>query len=140
MVFIGWTLASVIVPRISDLYGRKTTFLVNMAAQFISLICMIYTKSYLLMQIALFVLGVCSVGRWTVTYIYLCEFWTEKNIKRFGPFINVSAAITLLVGAFTFQFLTRNIIYLEYAAVLMTIVSGCLSFMLIPESPKWLIG
>ena len=29
MIFIGWTIAAMIVPRISDLYGRKWTFVVN---------------------------------------------------------------------------------------------------------------
>lgn len=92
------------------------------------------------MSAGLFLIGVCCAGRWTVTYIYLIEFWSEENIKRYGPFVNASAAIALIVGAFTFQVLTRQTNYLEYFAAILTIVSGVMGFCLLPESPKWLVS
>lgn len=92
------------------------------------------------MSAGLFLIGVCSAGRWTVTYIYLIEFWTERNIKRFGPYVNASAALALIMGAFTFQVLTRNTQYLEYFAAILTILSGVAGFCLLPESPKWLVS
>ena len=101
MIFTGWTSSAVIVPRISDLYGRKWTFIVNMFVQILAVLAMIYTKSYTVMAIALFFVGVCSSARWTVAYVYLMEFLTEANIKCIGPFVNASAALALFIGALT---------------------------------------
>lgn len=139
-LFVGWTIAAVIVPRIADLYGRKITFIVNMIVQFIAMIFIVFAKSYNFMAFSLFLIGITSAGRWTVSYIYLCEFWTELNIKRFGPFVNASAAVCVFFSAFTLQFLTSNTAILTYIGLVMTLVSIVLSYLMLPESPKWLIG
>lgn len=52
------------------------------------------------MSAALFVIGVCSSARWTVSYVYLMEFLTELKIKTVGPFVNASAALAFVIGAF----------------------------------------
>ena len=67
---------------------------------------MIFTRSYEVMAAALFVVGMCSSARWTVSYVYLMEFLTEQNIKVVGPFVNASAALAFLIGAFILQFIT----------------------------------
>ena len=100
MIFLGWTLAALLIPRISDLYGRKRVFLVNMLVQLAAIILMIFCKSFALMSVALFVIGVCSSARWTVSYVYLMEFLTEPKIKTVGPFVNASAALAFIIGAF----------------------------------------
>ena len=60
---------------------------------------MIYARSYTVMCAAMFIIGLCSSGRWTVTYVYLMEFLTEKNIKGLGPFFNASAGVSFMIGA-----------------------------------------
>ena len=102
MIFVGWTIAAAIVPRIADLYGRKWVFVINMIVQLIAIIAMIFAKSYIIMLVALFFVGMCSSARWAVSYVYLMEFLTEENIKCIGPFVNASAALALIIGAFTF--------------------------------------
>ena len=67
----------------------------------IAILVMIFTKSYPMMVMALFFVGMCSSARWTVSYVYLMEFLTEDKIKCIGPFVNASAALALIIGAFT---------------------------------------
>ena len=101
---------------------------------------MIHTRSYELMALSLFLLGVCSAGRWAATYIYLVEFWSEAHIKRYGPFVNACSALTLAAGAFSFQFLTTETVFLEYIAAFASFLTCALGYFLLPESPKWLIA
>ena len=73
---------------------------------------MIFTKIYSVMAVALFIVGMCSSARWTVSYVYLMEFLTEDKIKCIGPFVNASAALAFIIGAFTLQFLTKDAVVL----------------------------
>ena len=102
MIFTGWMLSSLVLPRISDLYGRKLVVVGNMLLQLVGLLLIVFAKSYTCMLAGLFINGVCSAGRWTVTYVYLMEFFTEANIKLYVGLINSCAALTLIAGAFTF--------------------------------------
>ena len=99
LIFVGWTISALIVPRLADLYGRKWTFVVNTLVQLAALVTIIYSTSYTVVCCALFMIGACSSGRWTVSYVYLMEFLTEKNIKGIGPFFNASAGISFVVAS-----------------------------------------
>ena len=140
MIFTGWTVAAFFVPRLSDLYGRKITFLVNMAIQSLAILAMIFAKSFVIMAVALFVVGMCSSARWTVSYVYLMEFLTEDTIKCVGPFVNASAALAFVIAAFTLQVLTKETIVLEYAALFISTLAVILTIFFLPESPKWLVN
>ena len=140
LIFSGWTVAAFFIPRLSDLYGRKWVFIGSMLTQLLALVAMLAAKSYTVMAVALFVIGMCSASRWTVSYVYLMEFLTDAKIKIIGPLVNASAAIAFLVGAFTLQFLTKNTIVLEYAAVGISIYSSIFCGLFLPESAKWLVN
>jgi len=112
LIFLGWTLAALIIPRISDLYGRKWILVINMILQLIAILVMCVAKNYATMAAALFMVGVCSSARWTVSYVYLLEFLTVANIKCIGPFVNASAALAFIIGAFTLQVLTKDTVVL----------------------------
>ena len=140
MIFSGWVVAAFFVPRISDLYGRKITFIVNMAVQSVAIVAMIVAKSYITMAVALFIVGLCSSARWTVSYVYLMEFLTEDTIKCVGPFVNASAALAFVIAAFTLQVLTKETVVLEYAALTISTLSVILTALFLPESPKWLVN
>ena len=68
------------------------------------------------------------------------EFWTESNIKKYAPFVNASAAVALILGAFILQVITKQTIVLVYTAGILTFLSALLAFFLMPESPKWLLN
>lgn len=68
------------------------------------------------------------------------EFLTEANIKCIGPCFNASSGLALLIGAFTLQVLTKDTIWLEYAAAAISLLTAVMTIFLLPESPKWLVG
>ena len=139
MIFLGWTIGAVIVPRFADVYGRKLTYIFNYCMQLVAMLLLIYSNSFEITAGALFLIGVNCVGRWTVTYIYLTEFWTEESIKKYAAFINASSALSLIIAAFTLQFCTKKTITLVYTSALMTVIA-IFGILAIPESPKWLVS
>jgi len=77
VVFFGWTLASLILPRLADIHGRRKPYLLIMVFQALILALLISSQSLVLTTLLMFFLGLCAVGRYTFAYIYLIEFMTE---------------------------------------------------------------
>ncbi len=92
------------------------------------------------MCFALFIIGLCSSARWTVSYVYLMEFLTEPMIKTVGPFVNASAALAFVIGAFVLQTMTKNTAVIEYIAAATSLYAIVLTAFILPESPKWLVN
>jgi len=77
-IFIGWMVASLVLPRVSDIYGRKWLFAGVMTINLGVVVVLIFSKSILVTVIANFFVGVVAVARWTVGYIMLQEFLPVK--------------------------------------------------------------
>ena len=88
----------------------------------------------------MFCLGICCTGRWNVTYIFLTEFITEAKFKVYAPWLNVTAAFPIILSSITFQFITKYTIYFEIFALITTVLAALACLILIPETPKFLIG
>ena len=85
-------------------------------------------------------MGMCAAGRWTIGYVYLAEFLTERNVLIVAPVVNASAALSIVSSTVTFQFITKYTIYYEVFTLLLNIILVILICMFIPETPKWLIS
>jgi MFS family permease len=79
MIFIGQSAASLVVPRISDLYGRRTIIISSMALNFVVNVVLGLSQSITLTIFMMPLIGLINVGRWTVAYISLMEFLPEKH-------------------------------------------------------------
>jgi MFS family permease len=79
MIFIGQSAASLVVPRISDLYGRKNIIIAAMILNFSVISILALSKSITLTIFMMPLIGLINVGRWTIAYISLMEFLPEKH-------------------------------------------------------------
>ena len=68
----------------------------------VAIAALIHSTSITVSEWSLFVLGACASGRWVVGYIYFTEFLTDEATKRYGCLVNASAAVPIIMGAFTF--------------------------------------
>ena len=73
-IFLGWAIASIVLPRISDIYGRKYLFLGLMVLNFVVGVVLLFSRSIWLTMGMQFLVGWVAVGRWTIGYIMLQEF------------------------------------------------------------------
>lgn len=137
--FLGWSLSSIVVPRISDLYGRKIAFLGSMIVQTIAMIGMNFSHSIPLTTGLMFVLGTCCVGSRALGFLYLMELLPKRWQVPSGTLLNVFDTCIPVLEVIYFwkiskEWTTFVIIFGECIGVL--VIFG--TFML-PESPKFLI-
>ena len=140
LVFIGWAFATLFMPRLADIYGRKYVFLANQLLQSVAISVLIFTNSFKIAAGAMFCFGMCCSGRWNAAYIYLTEFLTEPKFKIMAPFLNMCAAYPIILSSFTYQILTKNTIYIEISALVLTVVFALICLFYMPETPKYMIS
>lgn len=73
ILFVGWTLAAFIFPRLADIYGRRLIFTGSMLIQTLSFFGLYFSRNIYVTYVFMFFLGTASVGRCSVGYLYLME-------------------------------------------------------------------
>ena len=140
MFFLGYSISSLFVPRLADLYGRRPVLLLNLLVQVVIQCALIFSTSFSLTSFLLFAMGLCASGRMQVSYVYLCEFLTETKTKRFGPFINASLLLPQVLASIAFKRITHYTMFFELFALILTGFVLIISTCFLPESPKYLIN
>jgi hypothetical protein len=72
-IYIGWTTSSFILPRVADIMGRKPVVCISMLIQTIAFIGIFFTDSINLAYFFMFLFGAASVGRTSISFLYLME-------------------------------------------------------------------
>lgn len=70
---IGWSIALVFFPRLSDLKGRKNILVGMLSLQIVCLIFLLKPFNFMVTAIVCILYGMTGVSRWTIGYIYLAE-------------------------------------------------------------------
>ncbi len=79
MYFAGITTSALIIPRLSDLYGRRIIYFVSMVGHLITYFIMLVSKSLDLTLVMMLMFGFFSLGRASIGYIYMQEFTPTKQ-------------------------------------------------------------
>mmetsp|Transcript_12965 Transcript_12965/g.17467 ORF Transcript_12965/g.17467 Transcript_12965/m.17467 type:complete len:208 (+) Transcript_12965:299-922(+) len=138
MIFLGWMTSSLVVPRLSDIFGRKMFFLGFQIMQVLSIIAVNYSSSLGAALLSLFCLGFAGVGRSPIVFIYMQEMLTPEYQKLAGPLFATSCALCLVIGTFLLHMVAKNTMMLSYISLSMSIFAVILTTFLLPESPKYL--
>ena len=138
MLFLGWMTSSIMVPRLSDIYGRKKFFLGFHVMQVLAILAMLYTTSISSAFVILFMLGFSGVGRSPIVYIYIMEMLTPAQQKVAGPIFASSVAVCLTFGTIMLQFVSKDTSNLLWVSIGISIIIMIVTALMIPESPKFL--
>ncbi len=76
--FIGTFLGSFILPRASDVVGRKPMFLTGLVIYFVVVACLIFNTSVYFTYVLLILGGISETGRYYVAYVYCVEMMPKK--------------------------------------------------------------
>jgi MFS family permease len=79
MYFAGITTSALIIPRLSDLFGRKIVYSVSMVGHLITYFVMIVSTSLNLTLAMMLIFGFFSLGRASIGYIYMMELTPTKQ-------------------------------------------------------------
>ena len=78
-IFIGYTVSSIVFPRMADLYGRKPLFTTIFLSHIIGTAAILFIPSYLSIYFGLFCVGLASTIRTVVAYVYSLEFFETRH-------------------------------------------------------------
>ena len=79
MYFAGWSVASVFLSRIPDLHGRKKFFLTAIVFSTLLYLSILFIRNLYVIIGIFFLIGLGTIGRKAVCYIYLMEFVPKKH-------------------------------------------------------------
>ena len=78
-MFIGWTIAAIFLARVSDVYGRKKVFIYSMIGNDLAYLGLIVSRNIDVNIVLIFLMGLFSVGRASVGYLYLQEMIPKSS-------------------------------------------------------------
>ena len=84
--FAGWMIASIIVPRYADLYGRKWPFYISLVVALFSHLAIVLSRNLETTILLCFIFGACNAGRYSICYSYMCELMPLKYRDYVGAF------------------------------------------------------
>ena len=97
------------------------------------------TRSYEVMIMALFTLGLCATARAQITCIYLFESVQKVHFSNVLTAASVLEGLFGISGSLYFLYVSKNWFYLLFVAYMVQILATFGAFF-IPESPKFLIS
>ena len=134
--FAGVVIGSLILPRLSDIVGRKKLAilgnLVHLAAVFITLIS--HSLSLSLMMI--FLMGIAMGGRVFVGYIFMSENMMTKDISKATSFMFGLDSLVICFAALYFRFISKDWRTLFIFPIILQGIAT-LTMMRQHESPKY---
>ena len=132
-------MGSFILPRLADLYGRKTIYYSALSLFFFTSFFYPWVTQLNYVYVLLFLGGFSEAGRYYVGFVYMQELMPTAYQAQIGINVFIVHSFAKLFYDIYFYRITRNWVYLSYFSI---IVSGLVltSYFWIPESPRWLIA
>lgn len=135
--FAGWAFAATFVPRLSDLYGRRVVFMISMTFHFLVYSGIILSHNFTLTIVLMFLLGMASVGRATIGYLYLIDMTPVKQQTMTGTSLLAVNTTCAVFACLYFHYISKQWQWFYLVGVAFNLVSVVATYFL-PESPKYL--
>ena len=87
MFFVGTFIGSFILPRASDIYGRKPLFLIGLVIFFGVITAAYFVTNLYVLYFIIFMGGISETGRFYVAYVYVIEMMPKKHQANTGLWI-----------------------------------------------------
>jgi MFS family permease len=146
--FIGATLGALFIPPLSDVYGRRKTFLCCcFVSIFMFLIQLVvpydnttkYVGSFYAIGASMFINGIASASRKSIGFCYIVELSPTKFRAALGTAWNTSElSLTNIYITTYFWFISSNWKGTAYIGEFLVCISFIMIWAFVPESPKWL--
>ena len=107
MLFAGWALAATFLPRLGDIYGRRIIYIGAMIAHGIFYAGIILSGSRVLTTVFMFFLGMASVGRATVGYLYVMELVPTPQQTTVGTVLMIMNSVITIFSCIYFLYISK---------------------------------
>lgn len=139
MPLFGWSLGCLFIPRLADLKGRRSIFLIASLVSIPIYIAIILTRSLNFTLALNFLLGLTNPGKISIGYVYLLELIPAAWQTYAGTAFLIADGTTTVLVALYFRYISKDWLWFQvFFFSLMTLAT--LACFLVPESPKYLYG
>ncbi len=139
VLFIGYTLSCLILPRLADIHGRKKIFCGFYHFHALGTAVILFLPSYIGIYIGLFMIGISSSIRSTVGYVYALEFIQFKHQNVAGTVLKTVDVMTPILFSLLFMYVSKDWRPYYYAGLAIS-MGAWVSSLFIPESPSLLMA
>lgn len=108
MYFIGWSIASLIVPPFADIYGRKYVFIVSIIIYLYCYASVLLSSNFYTVIGLFFIIGSLNVGKSQICYLYLQELVPKRYRTVVGSSVNAWDAFLLVWMSIYFALISKN--------------------------------
>ena len=135
--FVGLLVSMLVLPRIADLYGRKTPIIICQFIQLPTSCYLFVMSSWIELSICMALFGFALGGSIIVCSIYMQEFLPKRYRSIVLGATATIEGLILLFATLYFLYISKNWRYWFYAVVVVQ-VFVLLGLLWLPESPDFL--
>ena len=115
LYFLGWTISATIVPRMSDIYGRKLVYGISMLCLLLLNFGVLFSTNLDLTMALMFFSGFASCGRCAGGFLFLMELTPVKNQPTIGTITHIASGMTTVYSLMYFLYISKYWYGIMYA-------------------------
>lgn len=137
--FIGWAAGLLWLPPIGDKHGRWKPYYIGNVIRTICYTFLMFSKSYLLSVIMIFILGLSENLTISIGFHYFNELIGEPYRKFYGTIWQINEGTVALYATLWFAVISIN--WVPFISIGYGIsIAVCITTYFLPESPCWLVN
>ena len=139
MGFAGWAVAAILLPKYTNLYGRKYLFFASMLGQFVIWTALLFPFTLTSTIILTFFYSLCQYGRASIGYLYMVELLpTDPHQTTVSTLNWLNNVLVSAIICLYFLYVSKNWLWLQLFGVMLNLITLIAIFGVVPESPRWL--
>lgn len=138
--FIGAIIGSMIVPRLSDIFGRK---LFNLGCTFIHVLAcgiVLFTSNLQIAYIGMAMQGFTMLGRALIGIVWLSESMQIKYTTKSTSLLFFIDAFGILYSSIYFKYISKDWSYFYAVPALLSFLAAVILCVFFQDSPKFHYG
>jgi MFS family permease len=140
MLFLGWGITNMWLPKFADIHGRRNVFTICMLIDYVVWGGLLYAQNIYLVYALLFIYGCTVTGRKSIGYVMLVENVPKAYSVTVGNILIFMDGSLLMFVSLYFRYISKNWLYLNYFSLSVSFVFLLIWLKFSHENPRFLIA